>query len=150
MEEKGHDEMAVLVHSKNDKPPKRVTSSPRLAWDLEALSSLFDEDAPVRRKVRPSQTAVAIYGFGDASGKGFGSSFVVGDSLIFRHGQWATTVEAESSNYRELSNLVLAVEEATAIGHLVNCELFLFTDNTTAEGCYYRETHIAESCLTWC
>jgi hypothetical protein len=35
---------------------------------------------------------------------------------------------------------VLAVEEATDAGHLADCELFLFTDNTTAEGCYYRGT----------
>ena len=123
-----------------ERAPPRVKSAPRLKWDLEALTALFEGDEPVRRKVRPSQTAVAIYGFGDASGKGFGSSFVVGNEMIFRHGQWAERVEKESSNYRELANLVLAVEEACDSGKMQNCELFLFTDNTTAEGCYYRGT----------
>mmetsp|Transcript_15422 Transcript_15422/g.21970 ORF Transcript_15422/g.21970 Transcript_15422/m.21970 type:complete len:634 (+) Transcript_15422:1647-3548(+) len=124
-----------------EKAPLKVDSAPRLAWDVEALAALFEGDEPTRRKVRPSQTAVAIYGFGDASGKGFGSSLVVGDELmVYRHGQWTERIEHESSNYRELSNLVLAVEEASASGMLNNCELFLFTDNTTAEGCYYRGT----------
>lgn len=123
-----------------EKAPSKVTSALRLKWDLEALSKLFEGETPVKRKVRPSATAVAIYGFGDASGKGFGSSFVVGDEVIYRHGQWTQNMETESSNFRELANLVLAVEEATSQGVLSNCELFLFTDNTTAEGCYYRGT----------
>ena len=123
-----------------DKAPKRVDEAPRLAWDLEALAELFSGSEPMRRKVRPSQTAIALYGFADASGKGFGSSLVVGDELVYRHGQWADAIERESSNYRELSNLVVAVEEAKEKGVLKNCELFLFTDNTTAEGCYYQGT----------
>ena len=140
IEEKESGPLMSYDWDKSDKPPVRVAAAPRLKWDLEALCNLFEGDVPVRRKVRPRQRAVAIYGFGDASGKGFGSSFVIGEELIFRHGQWATTVEVESSNYRELSNLVLAVEEAGRDGHLSDCELFLFTDNTTAEGCYYRGT----------
>jgi len=65
---------------------------------------------------------------------------VIRGNLYYRHGQWADRVEEESSNYRELSNLVLAVEEAVEQGHLRDCELFLFTDNSTAEGAYYRGT----------
>lgn len=122
------------------KAPARVKAAARLAWDLEALQELFKGNTPTKRRARPGKTAVATYGFGDASGKGFGSSLVIRGHLHYRHGQWSDRVEEESSNYRELSNLVLAMEEAVEQGHLRDCELFLFTDNSTAEGAYYRGT----------
>ena len=122
------------------KAPVRVSAAPRLKWDLEALVALFEGENPTKRRVRPGKLAVAMYGFGDASGKGFGSSLVIKGVVYFRHGQWSDEVEKESSNFRELSNLVRAVEEAAAKGLLDDCELFLFTDNTTAEGAYYRGT----------
>jgi hypothetical protein len=33
---------------------------------------------------------------------------------------------------------VSAIEEGLALGHLVNTELFIFTDNSTAEGAFYK------------
>ena len=42
------------------------------------------------------------------------------------------------SNYKELRNLVNAVENVAAVGLLKDAELFLFTDNFTAECAYYR------------
>ena len=42
----------------------------------------------------------------------------------------------ESSNYHELANLVLAIEEAHQDGLLKGVELFMFTDNSTAEAFY--------------
>ncbi len=46
--------------------------------------------------------------------------------------------EEESSNYKELKNLVFTVEEEAKAGRLKNCKFFLFTDNSTAESCFYR------------
>jgi hypothetical protein len=48
--------------------------------------------------------------------------------------------EEESSNYKELSNLVETVSEEAKAGRMRDCELFLFTDNSTAKGCFYRGT----------
>ncbi len=44
----------------------------------------------------------------------------------------------QSSNYRELCNLVDTVEEEANEGHLRDRELWLFTDNSTAESCFFR------------
>jgi len=83
---------------------------------------------------------VAFYGFGDASGSGFGSTLVINSEIVFCHGQWVEEIEKESSNYRELTNLVFAIEEAYAAGLLSDGALFMFTDNTTAEAAFYKGT----------
>jgi hypothetical protein len=90
--------------------------------------------------MRLTTSAVAVYQFGDASGAGFGSSLFVNGSLYYRHGQWTASYSDESSNFRELANLVLAIEEAYAKGLLSNSELFVFTDNSAAEGAFYKGT----------
>ena len=41
--------------------------------------------------------------------------------------------EEESSNYKELKNLVYTVEGEATGGRLRDFEIFLFTDNSTAE-----------------
>ena len=84
---------------------------------------------------------MALYGFADASGKGFSSMLVVGGLLMYHHGQWATSIEEESSNYRDLFNLVLAInKEAYKMGALNNSELCMFTNNTMAEAAFYKGT----------
>ena len=45
-----------------------------------------------------------------------------------------------SSHYRELHNLVETVEEEVLKGKIKGSELFIFTDNSVAEGCFYRGT----------
>ena len=52
-----------------------------------------------------------------------------------RLGVWVTNAEDKSSNYWELRNLVETVEEEVHAGHLSNIELWLFTNNSTAESC---------------
>jgi hypothetical protein len=82
---------------------------------------------------------VALYGFGDASGSGFVSSITLPDGCtLFRHGLWSDGVDTASSNYRELNNLVSAIEEGLTLGHLSNTELFIFADNSTTEGAFYK------------
>jgi hypothetical protein len=60
------------------------------------------------------------------------------DGLYCRFGIWGKDAEDHSSNYRELRNLVETVEEEALDGYLTGGEFWLFTDNTTAEGCFFR------------
>ena len=43
-----------------------------------------------------------------------------------------------TSNFRELYNLVLALERASDDGLLKGCKVFMFTDNTVAERAFYK------------
>ena len=130
------DDDALTLDPSTD-PPQYVTPAPRLASDLKVLSLMFAPAHPTIRFVRATRIAVALYGFGDASGSGFGSTIQLPSSRIqIRYGMWGSDANDKSSNYRELRNLVEAVENN--LQELQDSELFLFTDNSTAEGAYYR------------
>jgi hypothetical protein len=119
--------------------PQCVDPAPRLPNDVCCLTQLFSPLCAPTRPVRCSALKVAVYGFVDASTAGHGSSFGLPDgSLLFRHGLWGRDTDDLSSNFRELCNLVESVEEAVLLGELTGYELFVFTDNTMAEGGYYR------------
>jgi len=119
--------------------PEFVTAVPCLHDDLACLLHLFSPPHPPIRFVRSSKIVTATYGFGDASGEGFGSSFCLPDgTVIFRHGTWGRDADSTTSNFRELHNLVLALEDGIWTGDLHRSEIFLFTDNTTAEGGFYK------------
>ena len=90
------------------------------------------------RCVQSKRTLTAYYGFGDASSAGFGSTVARPDGLYGRFGIWGKDAGDQSSNYRELCNLVETVEEEALDGYLTGGEFWLFTDNTTAEGCFFR------------
>jgi hypothetical protein len=81
---------------------------------------------------------VALYVFGDASGNGFGTTLLFGSELHYRYGQWSRAYSEQSSNYRELTNLMLGIEKACQAGLLEVCEIFLFTDNGTAEAVFHK------------
>jgi hypothetical protein len=131
------DEWDIYTHSSS--APEFVTAVPRLRFDLSALNTLFATPHPPIRYVRSSSIATVSYGFGDASGNGFGSTFVLPNSTLqFCHGTWGTDIEDSSSNYRELLNLVMALEHGLGEGSLQHSEVFIFTDNTTAESCFYK------------
>ncbi len=99
-----------------------------------ALVTLFSSPSPPHCYIRPLASSVILYGFGDASGSGFGSTLSVYDMLHYQHGQWDPYIEDNtSSNYKELLNSVVPCEEAAQQGLLHNCELFMFTDNSTTE-----------------
>jgi hypothetical protein len=135
--------------------PLLVYPVSRLHDDLDCLLELTEADAPPRRKVRMTSQARVIYGFGDASKQGFGASIELPDKNIFwRFGQWRlreeqvmlaagkgmSFIEERSSNYRELRNLVETLEDAYRKGLLNNREIFMFTDNSTAESAFFRGT----------
>ena len=119
-------------------PPVEVKAANRLLDDVETLIEMTSGEMPPLRVVRSNVIAVAHYGFGDASGSGFGSSIEGPNGLKFRHGLWGSDGNGKSSNYRELCNLVETIEEGLIDGSLVGCELFIFTDNTVAEAAFYK------------
>ena len=124
----------------------------RFKNDLVALIHLTDFKLPPLRVARPVQVLQVCYGFGDASGKQFGAILSDnyscrgrlsqtgsdGGGVCFQIGLWSPEEEEESSNYKELKNLVDTVRKEAASGRLKDCKLFIFTDNLTAESCFYR------------
>jgi hypothetical protein len=99
--------------------PEFVTAVPRLIGDLISLQHLLAPDHPSTHFVRSTKIATFSYGFGDASGDGFGSTFMLGNGTIqFCHGVWGADPVTTSSNYRELLKLVLALEEGYHSGSL--------------------------------
>jgi hypothetical protein len=122
------------------KPTSQVKIAPRLRNDVEALFELFLPDFPPQRPVRPKRSTEALYMFGDASGTGFGSSLFIDNKLYYQHGQWSSDSSRESSNFRELSNLINAIKDASRHGFLEDMELFVFTDNWTAESAFFKGT----------
>lgn len=131
-----------------EKPPKDVKAVPRLRGDVEALLLLTEQEHPPLRRVRSKKVVNIYYGFGDASAVGYcstlqkltkeGKEFVEEEKIVYKYGHWCTTTSEESSNYRELLNLVDALENQVREGSLFGCEVFLFTDNSTAESVYYK------------
>jgi hypothetical protein len=126
-------------------PPQFVKSVPRFLPDLKALRALMQDDNPPLKRARCSKIATAIYSFVDASGRGFGSIFQVGNQVFFQYDQWPDRIsETMSSNWQELANLVESLEIEVRDRGLKDCEIFLFTDNTTAEAAYWKGTSKSE------
>ena len=122
------------VHSSNKRGPEKVRAVPLLFDHLNALRKLFENVEPTLRLIRGASICEAAYVFGDASGEGFGSSWVNKEGAIgFRFGVWGREGEGSSSNYRELRNLVETLERLGELGELVGREVFLFTDNSVSE-----------------
>ncbi len=115
-----------------------TTAVPRLKNDLEALLVLTSAPTPTRWVVRQHELVTAVYGFGDASSGGFGSLVGLAQGVHGRFGVGGADAGDQSSNYRELRNLVETVEEEAWAGKLQQSELWLFTDNSTAESCFAK------------
>jgi hypothetical protein len=58
--------------------------------------------------------------------------------IRFRIGLWSAKEEEKSSNYKELKNLVDTVCEEAMTRRVKDYELFIFTNSSTAEGCFYQ------------
>jgi hypothetical protein len=140
-----HDEILVRIGEDEEwmdatpesEQPALVKAVPRLRDDVDALTILCRADQPPLRRVRCSRHASANYGFGDASGCGFGATLQIGDGIEYEYGQWSWESQ-ESSNWRELNNLVEFAEGKVRDKELEGCELFIFTDNTTAEAAFWK------------
>jgi hypothetical protein len=119
-------------------PPDEVLPVTRLRSDILSLRRMLASNCPPVRYVRSQRLSVALYGFGDASGSGFGRTIGDAHQLKYSHGIWGRDDEGASSNFRELNNLVIALEEGMAEGYLENTELWVFTDNSTAESVFFK------------
>jgi hypothetical protein len=119
-----------------------VHAMPRLRSDVQALLSLMSADKPVLRRTRCRKTSKAYYGFGDASGLGFGATIQIGESIWYEYGQWVEEVveQERSSNWREVTNLVEFLERSVKKHGLGGSEIFIFTDNNTSEAAFWKGT----------
>jgi hypothetical protein len=108
--------------------------------DLEVPRVLTSTEDPPLRRVRAQSKVNILYCYGDASGSGFGWCIDFGDGVRYELGEWCETIQEETSNYRELSNLVNTMARADQEGRLDGCEVFLYMDTHTAEGAYNKGT----------
>ena len=117
----------------------KVIAVKRLKWDLLALGKLMSGMEPPLRLIRGKKLYIVKYGFGDASGSGFGSSWEDSNGGVsYRFGTWGSDGSSKSSNYRELRNLVDTLEDLSVNEDLSGMEMFLFTDNSVAENAFYK------------
>jgi hypothetical protein len=122
-----------------EEAPKFVRAVPRFLPDLMALRALMSSEKPPLKRARCSKVTMAMCSFVDASGRGFGSTFRVGNKVFFQCGQWPERIsETVSSNWRKLANLVESLEAEVRERGLSDCEIFLFTDNTAAEAAHWK------------
>ena len=91
---------------------------------------------------------VLAYGFVDASGEGFGGDLHFPDKEApggqriqsARMGFWCDAISEQSSNYRELWNLVEHVEVQANAGLLAGREVWMYTDNQVTESAWFNGT----------
>ena len=123
---------------KSTKLPGEVKPVPRLSRDLSALQRLLSEEKPPKRLVRGQLIHAVRYAFGDASKAGFGSSWVSSNGVKYRFSTWGRDIANGSSNLRELKNLVDTLKVMAKAGELEGAEVFIFTDNSTAEAAFFK------------
>ena len=72
---------------------------------------MLEEDTPDKVCVRSNTIYNVAYGFADASGKGFGSTYRTQSGTTYRIGCWSSDEGDEnSSNWKELDNVVESLE----------------------------------------
>ena len=118
--------------------PKNVKPVPRLSTDIAALARFFQRSTPTEICARNNQVCLVCYGFGDASGNGFGDTFVGKDGISFCHGVWCERISSKSSNYREFRNCVDALARQGKNGALKGAFVLFCTDNSTVEHAIHK------------
>ena len=122
----------------NPKPPKFIRPAPLFLKCLKALDLFFSAETPPFVHVRSEKVFMAVYGFIDASGSGFGSSFDRESKTSYRMGVWGKDDEGNSSNWKEFQNFVESLEYEYTQGTLEGALLILAVDNSTVESCIYK------------
>jgi hypothetical protein len=136
----------VLINQHLDLPdnatetgtPQLTVAVPRLIDNLRALHSIFQSMDPPLISVRSSRCLEVRYGFGDASGTGFGSSFERQDGVFYQVGTWGPDQEDTSSNWKEFQNVVRAIELECETSKVKDTEVIFCTDNSTVEATFYK------------
>jgi hypothetical protein len=106
--------------------------------DLEAVAQFFSDSDPPIMTVCSKDIHIVRYGFGDASGTGFGSTVETDEGISYRIGAWSTDDEDELSKFKELENVVASITHAAKKGNLSKSLLYFFTDNTTVEAALHK------------
>lgn len=120
--------------SDNIRGPAEVTAVTMLYSQLVALKVMFSSELPPLCLVQGTDCLEVVYVFGDASGSGFGSSWINSDAhssdniLKVHFGVWGEAEKGRSSIYRELRNLIETLEHMGEKGSLKGKEVFVFTD----------------------
>jgi hypothetical protein len=117
--------------------PKEAIMVARLEWDLKALQRILSAEHPPEVMIRWLTVYDVIYGFGDASGKGFGRMVTSPAGTKYRIDIWEPDAKDNSSDWREFENIVEALEEEAACGNLCGTLVYMFTDNSTCEAALY-------------
>jgi hypothetical protein len=122
--------------------PATVHTTPGFEDGVTALAQFFLPDEPPCLKVRSLSILSVIYGFGDASDKGFGSALQERKEagISIQIGVWSWTESEESSNWKEFTNCIEALEAEGVPGRLYQMLVYLFTDNSTVEFALYKGT----------
>jgi hypothetical protein len=79
---------------------------PHLHLDLKTLEFLLGADAPAEVLLRALRVFTILYGFANASGKGFGSTVLGKDGICYHIRTWDGDTEESSLNFREFKNVV--------------------------------------------
>ena len=135
------DEKERVVQSmptSNPKPPIFIKPVKLFFTCLEALDLFFRAETPPLVYVRTEKVFMAVYGFMDASGSGFGSSFDRDNKTTYRMGVWGKDDEHNSSNWKEFQNFVESLEHEYSLGTLDGALMILAVDNATVESCIYK------------
>ena len=126
------------------KPPKTVTVGERFKTCIKALRQFLKETTPPIVAVRSKEVFMAVYGFVDASGTGFGSTLLDKGDVTYRIGTWSSAESDNSSNWREFENLVSEIEKLGEAGKLTGAQVILATDNQVVESALYKGNSTSE------
>jgi hypothetical protein len=127
--------------------PARVQAAPRLKGDVKAMMKLTSAENPTEASVRARRVYQVIYGFGDASGKGFGDSFLSEDGISIHIGVWTYDESKKSSNYREFRNQLDALRREGEAGRLKGAFVLFLTDNVTFEASCFKNRRASPQLL---
>ena len=108
----------------------------------------MEPEDPPEVVVRTNVSIMLIYGYADASGGGSGSSLLMHGNVKYRIGTWVDNESEETSNWRELENLMYSMEDAGGKGWLWGATVLLATDNEVAEMALYKGNSISKNCLS--
>jgi hypothetical protein len=136
--EKESESMLRAAEEEGPEAPKALLATPRLKQDLYALGELLKPASPPEVLIRTNTILQILYGFGDASGKGFGSTMLSKLGVKIRIGLREGDAEDKSSNWKKFENVVEALEEEGKNGALDSCLVYFFTDNSTVELALYK------------
>jgi hypothetical protein len=80
---KGLSDIRMVYDGDRDEPPQRVKFTTRMRDDVNVMLRLTDVLTPPKRRVWSKLISFVTYGFGDASGKGFGAALKLWNGVVF-------------------------------------------------------------------